>query len=538
MYSKKLMLSTLSFSGFMLAASSDAVKLPKRPNILFLFSDDHALKSISAYGNSLNVTPNIDSIAKDGVIFVNNFCANSICAPSRACILTGKHSHLNGQLTNYETFNGAQETFPKLLQSHGYNTALIGKWHLKSNPTGFDHWMVYPNQGSYYNPVYKVPAKNGKTKNVRIEGYSVEVTADLAMDWLTKQKSKEKPFLLMCQFKAPHRTWAPGPKYVNMYEDKTFPVPDSYYDNFERRVSATKQHRMGIKEHMYLDYDLKVPTDMKPSMYKGKNERMAEVNRMTPAQRKIWDAAFVPRNEAFLKAKLTGKALAEWKYQRYVKNYLRCVAAVDDNIGRILKKLKALGLDKKTIVIYSSDQGFYLVEHGWFDKRWMYEESFRMPLVMKWPGVIKPGTRVEKLTQNIDFAPTFLEACGVSTPKAIQGKSLIPLVTNQKVEWRDAIYYHYYESPSEHGVPFHFGVRGDRYKLIYYYQIDKWELFDLKRDPKEMNSVYDNPEYKGVVEKMKERLKSLRAEYKCNYDGDHPDPVLKRQMKRRANKKK
>jgi len=525
MYSNKLMLTTLVGSGLMMVASSDEVKLPQQPNILFLFSDDHALKSISAYGNSLNVTPNIDSIANDGAIFKNNFCANSICAPSRACILTGKHSHVNGQLTNANIFNGAQETFPKLLQSHGYNTALIGKWHLKSNPTGFDHWMVYPNQGSYYNPEYKVPTKNGKTKNVRIEGYSVEITADLAMDWLSKQKTSNKPFLLMCQFKAPHRTWAPGLKYLNLYADKTFPVPENYYDDFENRVSAAKRHRMGVKEHMYMGYDLKVPD--KPG------QAVAEVNRMTPAQRKIWDAAFEPRNAAFRKANLKGKALAEWKYQRYIKNYLRCVAAVDDNIGRILKKLKSLGLDKNTIVVYSSDQGFYLGEHGWFDKRWMYEESFRMPLLMKWPGVIKPGTKIEKLTQNIDFAPTFLEACGLKIPKAIQGKSLIPLLTNQPVKWRDAVYYHYYESPSQHGVPFHYGVRGDRYKLIHYYEIDEWELFDLKRDPQEMNSVYDNPEYKEIVEKMKAKLTALRAEYKCNYDGEHPDPVLKRRQSRK-----
>ncbi len=504
----------------------------KKPNILFIFSDDHAIKSISAYGNSLNQTPNIDRIANEGAIFQNNFCANSICAPSRACILTGKHSHINGQMTNQNTFDGKQQTFPKLLQQNGYKTALIGKWHLKSNPTGFDHWMIYPGQGSYYNPDYIIPGENGKNKRKRITGYSVETTADLAMDWMRKQSKDGKPFLMMCQFKAPHRTWAPGPKYVNMYEDTTFPVPETYYDKFEGRTSAAKKHRMSIKEHMYMGYDLKVPT--KP------NERIAEVSRMTPDQRKTWDAAFGPRNEAFKKSNLKGKALAEWKYQRYIKNYLRCVAAVDDNIGRLLEFLKGQGLDKNTIVVYSSDQGFYLGEHGWFDKRWMYEESFRMPLVMKWPGVIKPGTKVKEITQNIDFGPTLLDACGIKIPAEMQGKSMLPVATGQKVDWRKGLYYHYYESPSEHGVPFHYGVRTDRYKLIHYYQINEWELFDLKKDPNEMGSAYGKPEYAKVQKEMHAELKKLRKQYQCPYGADKPDPFLQRQIdkqKQRAQKK-
>ncbi len=503
----------------------------KRPNILFIFSDDHAVKSISAYGDALNKTPNIDQIAKDGAVFKNNFCANSICAPSRACVLTGKHSHMNGQMTNGNTFDGSQMTFPKKLQAAGYKTALIGKWHLRSNPTGFDHWMIYPGQGNYYNPDYIVPKQGGKTERKRITGYSVDVTTDLSIKWMEEQAKSDQPFLMMCQFKAPHRTWSPSPRHLTMYDDVTFPVPDSYYDKFDgERTSAMKKHRMGIKEHMYMGYDLKVPI----KGGKGFANGIYEMRRMTPEQKSAWNAAYEPKNKPVLEGKITGKALAEWKYQRYIKDYLRCVAAVDDNIGRLLKFLKEKGLDENTIVVYSSDQGFYLGEHGWFDKRWMYEESFRQPLVMKWLGVIKPGSKFTKLTQNIDFAPTFLEAAGIEIPKEVQGKSMLPIFKDEKkAKWRDGLYYHYYESPSEHGVPFHYGVRTERYKLIHYYAIDEWELFDLEKDPNEMNSLHNHPEYKELKKKLTKKLNKLRKEYNCNYNKENPDPTLKRQLERR-----
>jgi N-acetylglucosamine-6-sulfatase len=334
---------------------------PVQPNILFIFSDDHAVRAISAYGDSLNRTPNIDRIASEGVLFRNNFCANSICAPSRACVLTGKHSHANGLRTNRDRFDGTQTTFPKLLQAAGYRTAIVGKWHLQSDPVGFDYWEIYPGQGSYYNPEYKTAQGLRKTT-----GYSVELTTDRAVAWMREQSKTPEPFLLMCQFKAPHRTWAPGPKHLDLYADTTFPLPDTFYDTYKGRASPAARHRMGIREHMRMDYDLKVPA--RP------DEKVHEVVRMTPEQRATWDRAFGPRNAAFKKAGLKGRALAEWKYQRYIKNYLRCVAAVDDGVGRLLDELERLGLDDNTIVVYSSDQGFFLGEHGWFDKRWMYEE--------------------------------------------------------------------------------------------------------------------------------------------------------------------
>ena len=474
-----------------------------KPNVVFIFSDDHATQAISAYGSKINRTPNIDRIAREGAIFRNNFCANSICGPSRATILTGKHSHKNGFMRNGNRFDPEQTTFPKLLRKVDYRTAVFGKWHLGTEPTGFDEWMVYPGQGSYYRPDYRTP--EGKKT---IPGYSVEVTTNLALDFLKKQK-KDRPFLLMCQYKAPHRNWMPGPKYLTKYDDVSIPEPDTLFDDYSKRASVLGKHKMGIDAHMSFFYDLKVEGHEDKRYAKYMNSFLG---RMSKEQRKAWDAAYGPKNEAFLKSKLQGKELVRWKYQRYVKDYLRCVAAVDDGVGRILESLNKLGLSENSIVIYASDQGFYLGEHGWYDKRWIYEESLKMPLVMRWPGQIKAGTQITQLTQNIDFAPFFLEAAGTIIPKEMQGRSLMPLLQNQDAKWRKDIYYHYYEAGG-HGVPAHYGIRGERYKLVHFPRSAEWNLIDLQEDPREMRSEHENPKHENTLREMKARLASLRRKY-------------------------
>ena len=471
---------------------------PERPNIVFIFADDHALQAISAYnyrGRSLNQTPNIDRIAKEGAIFRNNFCANSICAPSRATVLTGKHSHLNG-VTAWQKFDGSQFTFAKALQAAGYHTGIFGKWHLTSEPTGFDEWMVHPGQGSYHNPDFITP--DGKK---RIPGYATDVTTDLSLDFMKRQKEGQ-PFLLMCQYKAPHRTWQPPVGAPGRHADGRFAEPDNHFDTYEGRSKPVARHLMGIDRHMKMDYDLKVPV-----------EKSNEWARMTEIQREAYHRFYDEENRAFLEANLTGKDLVHWKYQRYLRDYLSCVDSIDNNVGRILAYLKESGLDRNTLIVYSSDQGFYLGEHGWFDKRWMYEESFRMPLLMRWPGHIEPGTEIGQLAQNIDFAPTFLAAAGLPVPQEVQGRSLLPLLAKEPVEWRDALYYHYYDGPGEHGVAKHYGVRTSRYKLIRFYADDAWELYDLEKDPNEMHSVYDDPAYAAVRAELTTKLDELKKQY-------------------------
>jgi len=489
------------------SCSIKELKGKKQPNILFIFTDDHAVQAIGAYGSKINVTPNLDRLTAAGVIFDRCFCCNSICAPSRASILTGKHSHANGKRTNQDKFDTSQQMFPGLLQEAGYETALIGKWHLRVDPKGFDYWEVLPGQGSYYNPDYRTVT--GKT---HYEGYVTDITTDLSLGWLESRKNQDKPFMLMCQHKAPHRVWAPGPNHLTMYDDVDIPEPETLFDNYENRSSLLKDNEMMIANHMMYDYDLKVPGLGRPDVL-GRDFKNPEYRRMTPAQKEQWDAAYAPKNEKFKKLNPQGKDLISWKYQRYIKDYLRCVASVDDNVGRILDYLDETGLANNTIVIYSSDQGFYLGEHGWYDKRWMYEESFRMPFIVKWPGVTKAGERVSGLSQNIDFAPTFLDAAGVDIPTDMQGVSLKPLLKGKTPQnWRDAIYYHYYEK-GEHNVPPHEGVRDSRYKLIHFYDDSAWELFDLEKDPQEMKSVYADPDYAEIVSLMKQKLDSLKKQY-------------------------
>ena len=380
------------------------------------------------------------------MIFRNAFCTNSICAPSRAVIQTGKHSHFNGVIDNREVFDSAQVTFPKLLQKGGYQTAMIGKWHLKSEPVGYDFWKVLPGQGRYYNPDFRTP--EGME---RIEGYVTDIVTDVSLEWLKNGRDKNKPFMLMTQHKAPHRAWLPGPDHLNMYDDVTIPEPGTLFDDYSNRASGAAIQEMEIDRHMRFSWDLKVVRDETDTI--GAKVWEQRKNRFTPEQLVAWNAAYDPKNKEFLEANLEGKDLVRWKYQRYIKDYLRTIASVDDNIGRILNYLDESGLEDNTIVIYSSDQGFYLGEHGWFDKRWMYEESLHMPFIVKWPGVTKPGSVNEDMVQNLDFAETFLDFADLEIPKEMQGHSLVPLLKGETPkDWRKSIYYHYYEFPGAHAV--------------------------------------------------------------------------------------
>jgi arylsulfatase A-like enzyme len=464
-----------------------------RPNILFIMTDDHAAGAMSCYGSRINKTPNLDRIAKEGMRFENCFCTNGICAPSRAVILTGKYSHINGVTDNDLKFDGTQQTFPKLLQKAGYQTALVGKWHLKSDPTGFDYWNILPGQGVYYNPTM---IEMGKRR--QYTGYVTDIITDHALSWL-KSRQADKPFCLMYQHKAPHREWEPGPKYLTMYDDVTIPEPDSLFDDYSGRGRAAKEQDMTIEKTLN-ERDLK----------------LVAPGNLTPEQKQLWDAAYEPKNEAFRKANLQGKELVRWKYQRYIKDYLRCVASVDENVGRVLDYLDKAGLAENTIVVYTSDQGFYLGDHGWFDKRFMYEESLRMPLLVRYPKVVNPGLVNSEIVVNLDFGPTFVDLAGVAIPDDMQGRSLRPLLQGKTAsDWRSAMYYHYYEYPAVHSVKRHYGVRTRRYKLIRFYNdIDQWELYDLEKDPHEMKNVAEDSAYADTVKELKAELKRLREMYR------------------------
>lgn len=476
------------------------------PNIVFIFTDDHTARALSAYGSVVNETPHLDRIANEGMRFNNCLVTNSICAPSRAVILTGKHSHINGQLTNGNRFDGAQQTFPKLLQAAGYETSIIGKWHLQSEPTGFDHWQVLIGQGPYYNPRFLVP---GDT--VQIEGYTTNIITDLALDWLGTQRDVSKPFMLMYQHKAPHREWHPGPDHFDLYADEDIPEPANLFDDYSNRASPAAEQGMTIARHMNAENDLK----------------MSAPRSMNEEQAAAWEEVYGPRNEEFRAANLEGDDLTRWKYQRYAKEYLRTVAGVDDNVGRLLDYLEETNLADNTVVIYSSDQGWYLGEHGWYDKRWMYEESLVAPLLVRWPGKIEPGSINNAMVSNLDFAATFLDLAGVAVPDDIQGRSLKPLFLGETPEdWRTSHYYQYYEYPGYHCVERHYGVRTERYKLIHFYTRDEWELFDLETDPMEMNSVYDDDSYAETVAELKMELTRLREHYAVPEDERPTGPCI------------
>ena len=483
---------------------------PQRPNILFIYTDDHSSAAVSCYGSGLNHTPNIDRIAAEGIRFENAFCTNGICAPCRAVVLTGTHSHVNGLMDNGDVFDGSQVTFPKLLQQVGYQTALIGKWHLKTDPTGFDHWAVLPGQGDYYNPDFITP--EGK---VRDEGYVTDLVTDRSIAWLEGEWDRDQPFLLMTQHKAPHRSWMPGPDHLDLYADVEMPEPETLFDDYATRGTSAHEQEMEIDRHMYLHYDLKIePTEQELAELQGPDRWIKGMReRLTAEQLAAWDAAFRPRNDAFREADLKGKDLVRWKYQRYIKNYLRCIASVDDNIGRLLAWLDAQGLADNTIVVYTSDQGFFLGEHGWYDKRFMYEPSLRVPLVVRWPGRIDPGSRNDSLVQNLDLAQTFLDVAGVPAPDRMQGESMVPLLEGGDDDaWRDSIYYEYFEE-GIHNVQPHYGVRTDRWKLIHFPAGDEWELYDLQQDPDEVRNLALEPEQASQVAQLQVELERLRSFY-------------------------
>ena len=492
----------------------------ERPNILFIFTDDHAPHSIGAYDGWLkdvNPTPNIDKLASQGMLFKNSFCTNSICGPSRAVIQTGKHSHINGFMTNGNKFDGDQQTFPKLLQKADYQTAMIGKWHLGTDPQGFDFWKVLPGQGDYYNPAFKSP----KGREV-IEGYCTDLVTGMALEWLENGRDKEKPFMLMCQHKAPHRTWMPPLRYLTLYDDVNIPEPATLFDNWEDNASPARHQEMEIDGHLNIVFDCFGPPLHGWDPDSGKSvDRSGFRNKqkMTPEQLKAWNKVFDAKNNELVKLNLKGKDLIRWKYHRYIRNYLRCVKGVDDSVGQLMNYLEEKGLAENTIVIYSSDQGFYLGDHGWYDKRWMYEESLQMPFICKWPNVTKPGSVNEELIQNLDYAETFLDVAGVEIPSDMQGKSLVPLLKGETpADWRDSIYYHYHEFPSVHMVAKHNGVRTKRYKLIQFYQFGEWEFYDLEKDPDELQNEYNNPQYAKEVAKLKKQLIEQETLYKENTD--------------------
>lgn len=493
-------------------------KETKRPNIIYIMADDHAEQAISAYGHhigQLAPTPNIDRIADEGVLFENNFCTNSICGPSRAVVLTGKFSHVNGFKMNGNRFDGSQQTFPKLLQQAGYNTAIIGKWHLHGFPEGFDYWNILTDQGNYYNPDFI--SVNETTKSVdttRIPGYATDIITNEGLAYIKQQGQTGKPFMLMLHHKAPHRNWMPALRHLNKYDSVQFPLPETYFTAHEGSLGS-KDQLQTIYKDMYEGHDLKM-TKEKGSSELAWNPWTSDFDRMSPEQRKIWDDAYQAKNDAFHDTNLSGKALAEWKGQRYLQEYLATIASVDEGVGKILDYLKDSGLEENTIVIYTTDQGFYLGEKGWFDKRYMYEESLAMPLMAKYPGHIKAGSKISALTQNLDFAETFLDYAGVEIPSDMQGKSLRPLLEDKIADedFRDAVYYHYYDYPAFHMVKKHYGVRTKRYKLMHFYDdIDTWELYDLEEDPKEIHNQIDNPEYDDIEKQLRERLVELQSEY-------------------------
>ncbi len=507
----------------------------QKPNILYIMSDDHAYQAISAYGFGLNETPNIDRLAEEGAIFTKACVTNSICAPSRAVLLTGKHSFINGKVDNVQPFNWDQPNFPKLLQANGYQTAMIGKIHLDGNPQGFDYSMVLRGQGHYYNPEFMI---NGSGKWEQIEGYCTEIITETMLDWLKNKRDPNKPFCALYHQKAPHRNWLPAPDYVNLFDEKTFDPPANYFDDYSNRGRAAKEQEMEIDGHAMWGHDFKLIVDPNGDT----TNFIWDIRRMNDEQRANWMAAYESENQEFLASKLKGKDLALWKFNRYIKDYLRCIQSVDDGVGEVLDYLEESGLAENTIIIYTSDQGFYLGEHGWFDKRFMYEESFKTPLLVRYPKEIKPGTKIEKLVQNLDFAPTILDYAGVDIPEEMQGESFRDLVSGKNTDWRDAVYYTYYEYPSVHMVKRHYGVATERYKLMhFYYDIDEWEMYDLETDPTEMKNIYDDPDYADVQADLHKKLDELRSYYGDSDENDqkflkayldHQEMVRQRQANR------
>lgn len=471
-------------------------------------SDDLAYQAISAYGSVLNKPPNLDRLADEGIRFDRCYVANSICSPCRATILTGKHSSSNGVPDNFTEFDGAQWTFPKALQRAGYQTAMIGKWHLKSDPTGFDHWDVLPGQGKYYRPDFRTPA--GKRA---VEGYVTDVTTNLALEWLEGQggtgRDPSRPFMLMMHQKAPHRPWDPAPGRLREFEDQAFPEPATLFDDYTTRTGGPRDAEMRIGDHMRIDRDVKAwPEDS--------NHREWLYRHMSDDARQAWQKVIDPRFKEYHDSKLSGAERTRWVWRHYLEDYLACVSSVDESVGRVLDWLDAAGLSENTVVVYTSDQGFYLGEHGWFDKRLMYEESLRTPMLLRWPiGLANPGRAEARMVSNLDIAPTFCELAGAVPDAAIAGTSFAPLLRGEvPAAWRETFYYHYHEGPDrDHAVARHDGVTDGHHKLIHFYERDEWELYDLQKDPHEVLNVVEDPAYQSVREKLHNRLEEHRRAY-------------------------
>ena len=493
----------------------------KRPNILFIMSDDHAYQAISAYDSKLIQTPNIDRLAKEGMLFTNASVTNSICAPSRATILTGKHTHINGKIDNLMPFDTTQVTFPQIFQENGYETAMFGKLHFGNNPKGVDESMILPDQGFYLNPDF-IDTKGDTTT---ITGYVTDIITDLTLGWLQEKRNKEKPFMMMYMHKAPHRPWWPSPEKFAEFTNKEFPEPETLFDDYKNRGTAAKTAEMNLLTHMMYSHDSKIRPELlqemgdkvSPKVEEFENGFYGPYGRANAAQKAKYDVVLDKINADF-KANwpnMTEQEKMRWKYQRYMQDYLACISSVDDNVGRVLDYLDESGLAENTIVVYTSDQGFYLGEHGWFDKRFIYDESFKTPLLVRWPYKITPGSKENEMVQNLDFAPTLLEAANIPVPTDMQGESLMPLLTGEKEKWdRDAVYYQYYEYPSVHMIKRHYGIVTKEYKLIhFYYDVDEWELYDRLKDPQELNNVFNDPAYASVVKEMKTKLDELRVKY-------------------------
>lgn len=487
-----------------------AQKERDRPNILFIMTDDHTQQALHAYGHGLLdrvYFPNMDRLAKEGALFKNSFVTNSICAPSRAVLLTGKYSHINGKIDNVAPFDWDQANYPKILQASGYETALIGKIHLGGKPQGYNFSLTLPGQGNYYNPEF---IKNGE-EELSFEGHCEALIPQFVMDWLEKDWDRSKPFAINYHTKAPHRNWMPEEKYLALYEDQEFPFPKNFFDDYTGRGKPAQVQEMEIVNDMYWGWDMK----FEKNPFTGNESRLpAPFKRMSIEQMGAWNLVYGPLNKAFLDNKPTGEELAKFMYHRYLRDYLKVIKSVDDGIGRVLDYLEKQGLLENTIIIYTSDQGFYLGEHGWYDKRFMYEQSLSTPLLVRYPKEIKAGIVVEGMVMNLDHAPTILDYAGISKPSDMQGESWRKLVSGKPVAWRDAIYYHYYEYPGPHNVKRHYGVRTERYKLIHFYHdVDEWEMYDLQTDPDEMKSIYGNPRYAQIQEMLHKRLKELREQY-------------------------
>lgn len=497
-------------------------------NIIHIMTDDHSYQTISAYGHPISKlapTPNIDRLAAEGLLFRKAFVENSLSTPSRACLMTGLYSHQNGQRQLGKGIDTTQVFFSELLQSHGYQTGVVGKWHMQCEPKGFDYYHVLWDQGHYYNPEFKSRKSNGKY--IKEEGYATALITDHAITFL-EEREKDKPFCLLVHHKAPHRNWMPETKYLDLYEEVDFPLPETFYDDYATRCESARTQEMRIEADMTLVYDLKVDELKTTDTYRNESnlknwENLLE--RMTPEQHAAWMDSYKPKNQRFIEEQLEGDELVKWKFQRYLKDYLRCIKSIDDEVGRLIAYLEKEGLMDNTVIVYTSDQGFYMGEHGWFDKRFMYEESFRTPLIIRYPGEAAGGGVCDALVQNLDFAPTYLALAGIEKPAYMEGASLVPLFEGKIPEdWREYLYYHYYDYPAVHQVRRHDGVRDNRYKLIHFYgepnkrdaPINCNELYDLQDDPKELNNLYGNHEYAEITERLQKRLDKFRADLKVD----------------------